>query len=140
VTSTTTPATFNVSNLTVTPAKVSLGQIVTISVLAENTGDLSGTYYIALKIDGVATDNKILNLAAQTKDMVIFTVSRDNIGEYSIDINGLAGKFTVAMLPATSTSPPPAKKIPLWVIFVGVGAFTLAIIATISLGLRRRRS
>jgi len=36
------PAAFTVSNLTITPAKVDMGEEVTISVLVTNTGDLSG--------------------------------------------------------------------------------------------------
>jgi hypothetical protein len=140
MTSTTpTPATFNISNLTISPENVNPGQTVTISVLAQNTGDVSGTYNVTLKINGVITDRKILNLAAQTKDTVIFTVSQDDIGEYSIDINGLAGKFTVAESP-TTTTPAPVKKIPPWAIaVVGSVLFVFVVIAIIIIRLRTGR-
>jgi hypothetical protein len=130
MTSTTpTPATFNISNLTISPENVNPGQTVTISVLAQNTGDVSGTYNVTLKINGVITDRKILNLAAQTKD----------IREYSIDINGLAGKFTVAESP-TTTTPAPVKKIPPWAIAVVGGVlFVFVVIAIIIIRLRTGR-
>ena len=140
MTSTTpTPATFNISNLTISPENVNPGQTITISVLAQNTGDVSGTYNVTLKINGVITDRKILNLAAGTKDTVIFTVTPTAIREYSVDVNGLAGKFTVVASPVTSTAPKPAVKIPLWVIIgIGAGLLILAVIAIIVVGLRRK--
>jgi hypothetical protein len=138
-TTTTTPATFNVSQLTVSPANVNPGQKVTVSALAQNSGDVAGNYEVVLKIDGVITSTKILNLAAGTKDTVIFTVTPTAIREYSVDVNGLAGKFTVVASPVTSTAPKPAVKIPLWVIIgIGAGLLILAVIAIIVVGLRRK--
>jgi hypothetical protein len=136
ITPATTPATVSVSKLTISPAKAKPGQAVTITVQAQNTGEVTGPYLVILKIDSTIEDSKLLNLAAGTKHTVPFTASLDGIGEHTVDVNGLTGKFTV-VTSTTIVTPPPVKTYS-WIIFVGIGAFLLTLIATIIVGLRRR--
>ena len=141
-TTTTTTATppsaiFNVKNLTVSPAEVKSGQQISVTVIVQNSGSVPGVCTVELKIDNLAADSKIVNLAAQTQDTINFTVSNAEIGAHTIDINGLEGKFTV--VPAqTATTQTPVKKsyLPIIIPF-GIGLFILALLTTIIIGLRR---
>jgi hypothetical protein len=136
-----TPPAFNVSNLTISPAKANPGQQVTISVRAQNTGDITGNYEVVLKIDGVIAESKVVNLASRAQDTVTFTVIRTTGKDYAVDVNGITGKFTVlgATTSITTTKPPPTKISPWIIIGMGGGLLILAAIATIVVGLRRGR-
>ncbi len=96
------PATFTTSALTVTPAEVNVGETVTISTLVTNTGDLSGSYIVVLKVSNVIETSESVFLAGGASQTVTFTISRDIAGTYTVTVDGLAGAFTVkkALVPA----------------------------------------
>jgi hypothetical protein len=101
------PAAFAVSGLTISPTEVDAGQEVTISVQVANSGELSGSYKLTLKVNNVAVETKDISVAGGATQTVRFTVTQDAGGTYSVDVNGLTGTFTVkpAAIPATfSTS------------------------------------
>ncbi len=89
------PAAFTVSQLSISPAEVEIGETVTISVLVANTGDLSGSYEVALKIDGVAVATGDVTLEGGASQKVIFTTSRDTAGTYAISVEGRQGTLVV---------------------------------------------
>ena len=89
------PATFITSDLSVTPAEVNIGEAVTISVLVANTGDLSGTYQVALMINNAVIATKEVTLTGGAKQQVTFTTTRDAAGRYSVTIDRLSGAFVV---------------------------------------------
>jgi len=89
------PATFAISNLFISPTEVDIGEEVTISVLIANTGELTGSYEVKLKIDNVVVATKEVALAGSTTQTVTFTTAKEEAGTYTIDANGLAGSFTV---------------------------------------------
>ncbi len=95
VVASTRPASFAVSELAVSPAEVKPKDTVTISVTAKNSGDLSGSYPVALKINGAVIETKEVTLAGGASATVTFTITRDNEGTYTVDVNGLTGKFVV---------------------------------------------
>jgi len=99
------PAAFSVSGLTITPNTAGLQQTITIKVLVSNTGDLAGTYLVALKIDGTTTAVQQLPLNGSTSRTVVFTTSQDTHGTYEVEIATLSGTFTVE---ATSLPSNPA--------------------------------
>ena len=99
------PAEFSVSNLVITPDTVDI-HIITISVRVTNTGDFTGTHQVVLKIDGETVAIQDANLNAQASQSVIFTTTLDSPGTYAVEIEHLAGTFTVE---ATSSLPNPAS-------------------------------
>ena len=103
----TAPASFQTSNLTVMPDEVEIDEDVTISVLVENTGDLSGSYILELMINSEVVDTKEISLAGHGNVTVSFTICAESEGTYAISINGLTGKFTVTA-PPVIVPPKPA--------------------------------
>jgi len=99
------PAAFSVSNLTVDPDTAGIENTITVRVLVTNTGDLSGTYRLALKINGETTAIQEVNLKAQDSQSVIFTTIQDSPGTYTVEIEQLSGTFPVE---ATSSPLNPA--------------------------------
>ena len=99
------PAAFSVSGLTITPGTAGMQQTITITVLVSNTGNIAGTYLVALKIDGTTTAVQQLPLNSGTSRTVVFTTSQDTPGTYQVEIDNLSGSFTVG---TTSLPPIPA--------------------------------
>ncbi|HEY50543.1 MAG TPA: DUF4366 domain-containing protein, partial [Dehalococcoidia bacterium] len=109
-----------------------------------NTGGLSGTHGVILKIDGAHIETKWLTLDAGESQKVVFTKAQDRAGTYSVDIEGLSGSFVVteiapatakeetAAMPAPALEPGPASEpVPtqpsnLWMIVGIVAGIALA--------------
>jgi len=83
------PAEFEVSNLVLYPTEVEAGEPVTISATVGNVGDLSGTYTATLKINDVVEATKEVTVAGRATENVSFTVTKDTIGTYTIEVDGL---------------------------------------------------
>jgi DMSO/TMAO reductase YedYZ molybdopterin-dependent catalytic subunit len=147
-----TPATFTLSNLSVSPTEVDIGEAVTVSVLVTNTGDATGTYQVALNVDEAAEDTKEVTLAGGTSQTVTFTVARDVEATYSVNINGEEYGTFVVKSPAgavaeitgptdESTEPAPEQVWPtqqiIWWIVGGIVAICVAI--GLYIVVRRRR-
>ncbi len=93
------PATFSVSYLSVSPRlEVEPGETVTITVLVANTGGESGSYTVVLKINGVKEAEERITVAAGGTETVAFSVTREEPGNYTVDVDGLSGSFTVVAL------------------------------------------
>ena len=101
-TSTTTPivmphaASFKASSLVVNPTTVKHGATVNISVQITNSGDVTGTDSVVLKINNQAADTKEVTLAGGESKVVTFTTSRNLAGNYLVEIGGINGNFSVA--------------------------------------------
>jgi hypothetical protein len=89
---------FEVSNLTVEPEQVPFGQSCSINATVTNTGSSGGNYTAELKISDILTDNKSIFLAAGGKQLISFDVSQNDTGNYTFDIGGIKGQFTVEPL------------------------------------------
>jgi len=119
------PAAFSVGSLDILPDKVDIGKTTTISVLVANTGGQLGSYEVTLKINGVVEGSRGITLDAGASGPVVFSISKETAGTFSVDVNGLSGSFTVREKPA------PAKPanwsliggIVAGVIVVGLGVF-----------------
>lgn len=105
----TTPASFSVSDLLITPEVAGIGDEVSISVLVSNSGYLTGSYEVNLKIGDAVVDTKRVRVGGLASKTVTFTVARDAVGVYTVDVNGLSGTFEVSEAPPP---PPPAPPPP----------------------------
>ncbi len=85
-----------VTDLTVSPDSIKVGDIITITATVQNKGDKESTGNVTLKIDGKVIGTKEVTLAAGASDTVEFTVTADTPGLHIADLNGTARDFTVA--------------------------------------------
>jgi hypothetical protein len=60
-----------------------------------------------LKVDGAATDSVSVSLPGHQSTVVLFTLSRDAAGTYTVNIDGLSGALVVKALPTPTTTPTP---------------------------------
>lgn len=97
------PAEFEISSLTIAPTETLTAEPVTISVSVNNIGGIEGTYPITLTIDGIKAETKVVRMVPQSVELVSFTVTKDEPGIYTVEINGLSGTFQV-LKPAEFTS------------------------------------
>jgi len=101
------PAEMTVIGLSVTPRETEPGDTVTIKASISNTGDLSGTFDVELKINNKAAGTKSVTLAGNSSTTVTFTVEKEIAGTYLVDIGDCAGSFIVKE-PVISESEPEA--------------------------------
>lgn len=104
----TAPTAFTVTDLAIAPGEVVIGGEVTISVLVNNTGYLSGSYEVVLKIDDKVVATEEVTVRGLAKKKVTFTVARKVVSTYTVDVNGLTGTFEVSAAPPPPAPPPPA--------------------------------
>jgi uncharacterized membrane protein len=122
------PALFQVTDLTIDPSAVDIGNEVTISVLVTNIGDEEGAYTVVLNVNHVMVESKKVTLVAGTSTRVEFHVIKDEAGTYTVEIGGQEGAFT-------AEEPSLNPTLILYPAFIAVG-----IIAVIYFGVVRRRT
>ena len=91
----TTPAAFTENNLSISPTKAEVGETVTISFDVTNSGGSSGSYAAILRINGSEVETKSVVLNAGESQEVSFTVVKESIGTYAVEVGGLVDTFTV---------------------------------------------
>ncbi len=89
------PPNFTVTDLSISPIEVELGQTVTFSANVTNSGGSRGTYTVMLKINGSEVGSKSLTLDAGESQRVSFTGTTEYSGLYTVGLDGLIGTFTV---------------------------------------------
>jgi len=89
------PASFAATDLSITPAEIYLGESVSIGALITNTGDLTGSYKVSLKIDDMVAQTKEVTLDGGDSEAISFNVTPAITGEFTVNINGLLGTFVV---------------------------------------------
>lgn len=139
------PAAFAVSNLTIQPAKIQPRETVSITVSVANTGGTEGSYTVVLKLNGVKEAEKSVTIAAGSSEIVTFSVTREEAGSYSVDVNGLTASFTVEV-PAPPPPPEkekvtevPAKPVP-WPLIGGIIAAVVVVASLVYFLVVRRRA
>ncbi len=95
-----TPASVSLSNLRIEPQHVHPNETVTISVSVANIGNSQGSYNVVLNINGVQEEAKSVTMAAGDSKSVTFSVIRENVGSYTVTVDGLSGSFTVTQAEA----------------------------------------
>ncbi|WP_292487903.1 S-layer protein domain-containing protein, partial [Methanohalobium sp.] len=88
-------ADFEFSDLKINPSTVSPGETVKISANATNTGEVSGDYNVELVVNGSVVDSKQINLNVGDNTTVQFNHSKEQAGNYSVEIGELTGSFKV---------------------------------------------
>jgi len=123
-------ATFKADSLIINPGTVKPGENVNIYLTITNTGDITGTDTVELKINGIAVDSNDITIDGGLSKVVTFNASRSMSGNYLVEVAGLNGNFSVS------------KSItPLWFWLTGVAAFLLGMaLAVIFIILRNKKS
>jgi hypothetical protein len=106
------PASFSVSGLTITPKEVTAGSSITIEVLVTNTGQLSGSCDVTLKIDETTETTEKVTLDGGASQRVTFTKTKYTAKTYSVSINGQSGTFVVKASPPSPVVQPPPPPLP----------------------------
>jgi hypothetical protein len=91
------PASFTISNLTITPERVKQGETVNISAIVANTGETEGSYSVVLRIKGIAERIEEITLSPGKNQRVVFNITKDAAGFYPIALENLSGRFVVEM-------------------------------------------
>lgn len=89
------PASFTVTDLTVTPTEVEVSEEVTVSVTVTNIGGTEGSYTLALEINGTVEETETLSLTGGAFTTVGFRVTREDPGNYTVRVGELETGFTV---------------------------------------------
>ncbi|MBA7541395.1 hypothetical protein ES705_33707 [subsurface metagenome] len=127
------PAAFSLSSLSIQPAEVSAGEEVRIEVAVTNTGGESGSYSVVLKINGVKEADRTVTIDAGDTLNLIFPVTREEAGSYTVDVDGLSGSFTVAA-PEEEEVQPGIN----WALIGGILGGVMVVIVIILYWMRRR--
>ncbi|MBI4180450.1 MAG: cupredoxin family copper-binding protein [Chloroflexi bacterium] len=72
--------------------------------MVTNTGGLSGSYEVILKIDNIAVATQNVILSGGASQIVSFVTARDVAGTYTVNAGGLSGTFKVKVPPAPVVS------------------------------------
>lgn len=84
------PVSFTTTNLYLETTSIAPGDTVNISVLMTNNGDAEGTTEVELFIDGAVEATEQIQLPGGDSATVIFPVSRDAIGAYTVSVGEMA--------------------------------------------------
>jgi len=88
-------AIFEFSNLRISPAKVRIGEPVTIEVDVKNAGNTVGTKTIYLEINGKNEGYWEITLAPDERIILTSTQIPEEAGGYTVTVGGQTGNFTV---------------------------------------------
>ncbi len=100
------PANFLVSNLVVSPAEIKPNEEVTVTVKVSNIGGQTGSYTVPLIINQIQEDSRVVNLNKDESTTVEFKITKQTLGTYSIDVDGLVHTFTVTENPSNGNEVP----------------------------------
>ncbi len=89
------PSLSPVRDLKIIPHRVKPGGIVNIFAEVTNTGSKTGSFSVVLKVRDIVEAVKEITLGPGQSQKVAFIVLRDKPGVYDVDLEGLAGSFTV---------------------------------------------
>ncbi len=90
-----TPATFQVSEVDVTPHIVSPGESVTVSFSVANEGEEAGVYVASLVINGQEFQQRELLVEGLTAVPTSFTVETEGAGIYIVELSGVRRNYVV---------------------------------------------
>jgi len=89
------PASFTLSEFSVMPHIVQVGEPVTAGITVTNMGGCEGRYTLVLKVNDVIEDSREVTLAIGDSQEVSFEVIKESAGDYSVDLNGHTASFVV---------------------------------------------
>ncbi|MEM4454994.1 MAG: CARDB domain-containing protein [Thermofilaceae archaeon] len=134
------PAKFEVSDLSINPSSIKVGDSSMISVNVKNTGGQPGTYEVTLKVNNQVVETKTVTLDAGKSTTVSFSYTPASEGTYTIDVNGLTGSLIVGRKSEeTQEGPAPEASIVSVIPWLIILVVVIVIIA-LALVLRRKRA
>ena len=98
------PATFDLTNLSISPTTVEVNEDITVSVISTNSGDCPGTCKVIFRLGSVLVATKDVTVSGGASQKIVVTASTDVIGTHTVTVNGLSDTFEVAEPPL---EPPP---------------------------------
>jgi len=93
------PAEFKLDSLVMSSHETVAGSSVTVTVDIANIGEAEGGYTVTLKLNGEEVESREVTLAGGETETVRFTVAKDTVGIYDIEVNGLVGTLAVSPTP-----------------------------------------
>ena len=136
-----TPASFSVSEVSVSPDEVGPGEETVVSAVVTNTGGTEGSYTVVLSVDGVEEEIRDVTVGPGASEYLAFAVSRGEEGSYDVDCNGVSSSFTV-VAPQPELEEPvealPEGPTTNWGLIIGIIA-AVVVIAGLSLYVINRR-
>jgi len=124
------PPQMSVQYVSVNPQQTIANQPVTIITNVVNTGDEAGNLNIALKINGLVEQSRMVSVGPQGTQPVKFTIAKAQPGTYTVDILGEQGSFTVLGAGGTAGAPINSGLIALLIMGVLVLATVVILILT----------
>jgi hypothetical protein len=97
------PASFSVTELSITPTEAYLGENININALITNIGDLTGDYELNLILDDEVAETKKVTLAGGDSETVSFSVTLNTAGEHNASVEDLMAIFSVEEPKAPAT-------------------------------------
>jgi hypothetical protein len=91
------PASFSISNLSITPEKVKQGQPIAVNFMVANNGERHGIYKAVINIKGISEAAEDIPLEPGETKSVTFNIIKDAAGFYPLSIEHLSARFVVEM-------------------------------------------
>lgn len=95
---------FAISGLKAKPASVKSGETVTITADVKNSGGSQGTAKITVKVNGAIEIEQAVTLGPGRTQKVIFTLNKEQAGEYKVTMDGQSTSFKVSTSGAANKS------------------------------------
>jgi len=124
------PSRMSVQYVSVNPQQTIANHPVTIITNVVNTGDEAGNLNVALKINGLVEQSRMVSVGPQGTQPVKFTITKAQPGTYTVDILGEQGSFTVLGAGGTAGAPVNGGLIALLIMGMLVLATVLVLIFT----------
>jgi hypothetical protein len=94
-------AEFFISNLTINPSELEVGQPVKVTVNVTNLGQQDGNYSVDIRVNNAYQDSKVIELSGGQNTTVAFTLTESNSGTYAVSIGNLTSTFKVEAIVST---------------------------------------
>ncbi len=128
------PAKLTVKYLNVQPQQAQANQPVTVYANITNSGDESGSYSATLKVNGQVEETRLGKVGGHAAVPLMFMVSREKPGSYSVDVNGQQASFII--IDDGGNKPAPTKD---WAI-IGFVICAIGVVVVSVLLIQRRRN
>ncbi|PVX25902.1 MAG: hypothetical protein CW716_07045, partial [Candidatus Bathyarchaeum sp.] len=90
------PANFQITDLTLNPDWIQVGETFEISVNVTNTGDIGGNYTVTPAIDDIAISTKTVQLAGGETTTVTFIATQATEGNHTVAVEDVTKTFQVS--------------------------------------------
>lgn len=89
------PQALKIHDLKISPYEAWAGELVTISVMADNTGNEPISYWLQFKVNDAVRETKAVELIAGATATIEAQVNESSEGTYSVYVGGLTAKFNI---------------------------------------------